>query len=200
MKRVISILIGIAFIGGLAGCGGKSMVVLLPDLDGNVGRVVVATDGGQQILSEANQSVQAKGRKTPPGEVRKLSADEIWSTFSDVLAAQPLPPVKFILYFVSNSNELTSQSRTVLPQIIQAIQERDPADIVISGHTDTVGSIGFNEKLSLDRARVIYDILVANGATPANITVAAYGKGHPLVETSDNVPEPRNRRVEVMIK
>jgi outer membrane protein OmpA-like peptidoglycan-associated protein len=200
MKRIIIILVGLGLLGGVAGCGGKSMVVLLPDHEGNVGQVVVATDGGQQILREANQSVQARGRKAPPGEVTILSADEIRSTFSDALAAEPLPPVKFILYFGLNSNEMTSQSKAALPQIIQAIQDRNPADIVISGHTDTVGSIEYNEKLSYDRAKAIFDILVAKGADPANITITAHGKVYPLVKTSDNVAESRNRRVEVEIR
>jgi outer membrane protein OmpA-like peptidoglycan-associated protein len=200
MKKIKCILISLGLIWGLVGCGGKSMVVLLPDLEGHVGQVVVATDGGQRVLSEANHSVQARGRKAPPGEVTILSADEIRSTFSDALAAEPLPPVKFILYFVMNSNELNSQSKAVLSQILQAIQDRNPADIVISGFTDTVGTMEYNYKLALDRAKVIYDILVANGAVPANITVTSYGKENPPIKTADNVAEPRNRRVEVVIK
>ena len=116
------------------------------------------------------------------------------------MAAQPLPPATFILYFLQDSNELTDESTAVLPQIIQTIQKRGSTDIVISGHTDTVGKKEYNYKLALERAKVLYDILVANGAVPANITVTSHGEGNPLIKTADEVAEPRNRRVEVVIK
>ena len=40
-------------------------------------------------------------------------------------------------------------------------------DIVISGHTDTVGEKDYNYKLALERAQTALQILVANGANPA---------------------------------
>ena len=201
IKRIIPILVCFCLILVLAGCGTKSTtLVLLQDPDGNVGQVVMVTEGGQQVLTEADQSVHARGRKAPPSEVTKLSADEIKSTFSEALAAQPLMPAKFILYFLNDSSELTSKSKTALPQIIETIQERRSTDIVISGHTDTVGASDYNYKLSSDRAKAVYKILVAKGVVPTNITATSHGKGNPLIKTGDNVPEPRNRRVEVVIR
>lgn len=200
MKTIIKTIAILGLVLVLAGCYARSMVVLIPDPDGNVGQLIVANDVGQQILNKTNQSVQVTGRKTAPGKVTTLSAEEIQSTFFDALAAQPLPPAKFILYFLQDSDELTDESKAVLPQIFQTIQKRGSTDIVISGHTDTVGTKEYNYKLGLDRAQVTSKILVANGAIPANITVTSHGKGNPLIKTADEVAEPRNRRVEVVIK
>lgn len=200
MKKIITILISVGFVLIVVGCGTRSMIVLIPDPDGHVGQLVVANEGGQQVLNEANQSVQVTGQKTFPNEVTKLSADEIHSAFSDALAAQPLLPAKFILYFLQDSNELTDESKTALSQIIQTIQERNSTDIVISGHTDTFGEKDYNYELALYRAKVLFGILVANGVVPANITVVSHGEGSPLIKTDDDVTEPRNRRVEVLIK
>jgi outer membrane protein OmpA-like peptidoglycan-associated protein len=200
MKTMINILASLCLVLFIAGCGARSMVVLIPDPDGKVGQLVVTNDGGQQILNKNNQSVQVTDRKTAPGKVSTLSSEEIHSTFSDALAAQPLPPATFILYFLQDSNELTDESKAVLPQIFQTIQKRGSTDIVISGHTDTVGAKEYNYKLALDRAQVTSKILVANGAVPANITVTSHGEGNPLIKTADEVAEPRNRRVEVVIK
>ena len=200
MKTIINTLASLGLVLVLAGCGARSMVVLIPDPDGNVGQLVVANEGGQQVLNKTNQSVQVTDRKTAPSKVTTLSAEEIRSTFSNALAAQPLPPVTFILYFLQDSNELTDESKAVLPQIFQTIQKRGSTDIVISGHTDTVGAKEYNYKLGLERAQVTSEILVANGAVPANITVTSHGKGNPLIKTADEVAEPRNRRVEVVIK
>jgi outer membrane protein OmpA-like peptidoglycan-associated protein len=200
MKTMINILASFCLVLFLAGCGARSMVVLIPDPDGKVGQLVVTNEGGRQVLNKTNQSVQVKNRRTAPGKVTTLSAEKIRSTFSDALAAQPLPPATFILYFLPDSNELTDESKVVLPQIFQTIQKRGSTDIVISGHTDTVGAKEYNYKLALDRAQVTSKILVANGAVPANITVTSHGEGNPLIKTADEVAESRNRRVEVVIK
>ena len=200
MKTMINILASLCLVLFLTGCSTRSMVVLIPDPDGNVGQLVVTSEGGQQILNQKNQSVRITDRKTAPGKVTTLSAEEIHSTFSDRLIAQPLPPATFILYFLPDSNELTDESKAALPQIFQTIQKRGSTDIVISGHTDTVGTRDYNYKLALERAQVTSEILSANGAVPANITITSHGEGNPLIKTADDVAEPRNRRVEVVIK
>jgi outer membrane protein OmpA-like peptidoglycan-associated protein len=184
----------------LSSCGTKSTLVLLKDPDGNVGKVEMVTDGGRQVLTEADQSVQAKGRKAPPGKVKKLSPEQIESTFGEALAAQPPAPVKYILYFLQNSNELTHESRAMLPQILKTITERKSTDIAVSGHTDTVGTVEYNHTLSYGRAKAVRDILVSMGVAPSSITVTSHGKGNPLIKTGDNVPEPKNRRVETVIR
>lgn len=84
-----------------------------------------------------------------------MSAEEIRTTFADTLAAEPLPPVRFILYFMQGSDELTDDSKAMLPKIFQTIKSRESTDIVISGHTDTVGEKEYNYTLSLERAKAI---------------------------------------------
>ncbi len=184
----------------LAGCGGKSLVVLVPDPYGKVGKLVVSTDAGEQLLSEANQSVQINVKTAPPDKIKVLSNDEISSTFSEVLAAEPTYPDQFILYFKHNSDELTDESNALIPELIQTINKRESPDIIISGHTDTAGSMDYNYKLSLERAEVLYKMLVDRGIASNNMVVTSHGEGNPLVKTGDNVEEPKNRRVEVVIK
>jgi outer membrane protein OmpA-like peptidoglycan-associated protein len=200
MKNFIKTLSCLGLVLFLAGCGASSMVVLMPDPDGNVGQLSVTNEGGQQVLTEKNQSVKVMDQKTPPGKATTLSDKEIQATFSDALAAQPLQPITFILYFLEGSDELTDESKGLLPQIIQTIQKRGSTDIVISGHTDTVGEKEYNYKLSLERAQATYKILVASGAIPANITVTSHGEGNPLIKTADEVAMPKNRRVEITIR
>lgn len=173
---------------------------MIPDPDGNVGQLVVANESGQRVLSEANQSVQVKDRNSPPGEVTKLNPDEIRSVFADALAAQPPQPARFILYFVNDSTELVRESKSLVPQVVQTIRKRGSVDIVISGHTDTVATKTHNYALGLKRAKALYNILLANGVAADSISVTSHGEGNPLVKTADNVAEPKNRRVELVIK
>ncbi|MEE4364305.1 MAG: OmpA family protein [Desulfotignum sp.] len=200
MKKISLVFIISALFLAVIACGTKSTVVLVPDPDGRTGKLTVTNQGGTQTLDQANQSVQIKNKKTAPGTPAKLSHDEIAAAFSDALAAQPLPPAKFILYFLSDSNLLTQESKKLLPQIIQTILKRKSNDIVISGHTDTVGTKAYNYLLSLDRAKTMFNILVANGAVPDDIRVISHGEGNLLIKTPDDVAEPKNRRVEVVIR
>ena len=200
MKHTLFFLICSVFFLTINACGPKSTVVMIPDPDGHVGKLEVSNQAGTQTLDQANQSVDIKDKTTAPAPPIKLSQSEIHAVFSDVLDARPMPPQKFILYFLPDSNLLKQESDAFLPQIIQTILARRSTDIVISGHTDTVGSKEYNYRLSLERAKTMFDILVANGAAPDHIKVTSHGEGNLLVKTPDEVAEPRNRRVEVVIR
>jgi outer membrane protein OmpA-like peptidoglycan-associated protein len=73
--------------------------------------------------------------------------------------------------------------------------------VAVIGHTDRVGSVAQNDALSLQRAeRVRRDVAQQLGIAPDRIAAAGRGEREPLVETADEVAEPRNRRVEVTIR
>lgn len=88
----------------------------------------------------------------------------------------------------------------LLPKISQSAKERDPSEISIIGHTDTQGDAAYNTRLSLARAREAATILTGYDTGLKNISVQGFGEYDLLVPTADNVPEPRNRRVEIMIR
>jgi outer membrane protein OmpA-like peptidoglycan-associated protein len=68
------------------------------------------------------------------------------------------------------------------------------------GHTDRVGTRENNFRLGLERAKLIQKLLISKGIDPNIISVASHGEDNPLVKTDDEVPEPRNRRVEIIIR
>jgi outer membrane protein OmpA-like peptidoglycan-associated protein len=70
----------------------------------------------------------------------------------------------------------------------------------VVGHTDLVGTEPYNIELSSRRANHVRDLLVTKGIKPSALSVSFYGKARPLVPTRDEVPEPRNRRVEVIVR
>jgi outer membrane protein OmpA-like peptidoglycan-associated protein len=178
----------------------KSMVVLMPNPDGTVGKVEVINEGGSQLLDKINQAVEIKDDKSMPGEAVIMSEQEIRATFENVLAIQPAVPERFILYFEQNSDELTGESKALVSEIFASIRKKDSHDIVVSGHTDTMGEMEHNYQLSINRARAVYNILINGGIDPSTVKVTSHGEGNPLIKTGDNVSEPRNRRVEVVIK
>ncbi len=201
MKNYICIALSLLLVTIFWGCGKKnSMVVLMPNPDGTVGKLEVVNEGGRQSLDKIHQAVEIKDNKTRPSETVTMSEQEIKSAFEKVLAIQPEMPERFILYFEQNSDKLTGESNALILDIISTIKRKGSRDIVVSGHTDTVGEMEHNYTLSINRARAVYNILLNNGIDPDTVKVTSHGEGNPLIKTGDNVAEPRNRRVEVVVK
>jgi outer membrane protein OmpA-like peptidoglycan-associated protein len=109
-----------------------------------------------------------------------------------------------VLYFENDSDELVPESRGVFDQIFAEIAERKAAEIVITGHTDRVGAPDYNDQLSLDRANAVArrfrDDFEKHGIRADAVTTAGRGERDLLVQTADQVPEPRNRRVEITVR
>jgi outer membrane protein OmpA-like peptidoglycan-associated protein len=129
-----------------------------------------------------------------------LRDQEIANTFGPALVALPSPPVRFTLYFLVGSVELTPQSTRLIPQIIAAIRDRRSMDTSVVGHADTVGPKAYNDTLSRRRAEAVGTLLEAGGVAPGILEIASFGKDTPVVPTGDNVAESLNRRVEVTVR
>ena len=72
--------------------------------------------------------------------------------------------------------------------------------IAVTGHTDTSGAPAYNMALSLRRANAVKDALVREGIPASVIAVTGRGETQLLVQTGDNVKEPQNRRVEIVLQ
>jgi outer membrane protein OmpA-like peptidoglycan-associated protein len=181
-----------------AGCNRQS-IVLVPDQSGHVGKAEVTTAAGKQTLETANDMTRTRGSDNPPATITKADAAFIDATFKEALAVEPPPAQSFTLMFTTGDAELAADSTQEIPNIVAAIKERSAISVSISGHTDATGSDQLNDALSLERARRVELLLVQQGVEPGLITVSSHGKGNPLIPTPDGVPEPRNRRVVVII-
>jgi outer membrane protein OmpA-like peptidoglycan-associated protein len=184
----------------LSGCAGKTLIVLVPDRDGTTGRINVSNTAGTVAIENPNQAVTVKDNETPPGKIVDMKKEEIDALFSDVLSMEPTPSERFILYFENNDVELTSDSLNLIPEILSCIKKRTPTEISVIGHTDTLGDEDANMALSKRRADAVKALLIEKGLDPDFIRATSHGEANPLIKTEDNVSEPRNRRVEVIVR
>jgi outer membrane protein OmpA-like peptidoglycan-associated protein len=176
-----------------------SRVVLLPDANGKVGAVMVTTDSRQQLLAIAygSASTNAKGAITLQSE----DAAQVRQRYAATLDARPQPPVSFILYFEFGSAvDISPAFKPVLAQLLAALPSYPAPEITVIGHTDRVGSLESNDLLSLQRAQTVRDLIVKAGIQPDMIGVSGRGEREPLVATDDEVPEEKNRRVEINLR
>ena len=183
----------------LVGCAHSSMV-LLPDENGGHGEVSIRkpnTPGSGTLLNVPNSRATLDGSRP---SVEPLGAKGLKPSEAALLNALPPPPQSFILYFHEGTTEMIPESVPVLDQIRAEIARRPGAEVQVTGHTDTVGSMADNDVLSLKRAREILNLLASKGFDRRIMTAVGRGERELRVPTADNVPNPINRRVEVIVR
>lgn len=183
-----------------SGCGPKSQFIVMPEPNGKVGSVEVATRKGSQILNQPWQSTEVTSMDGMPSEPKILDEKQVRDMFKDAIEARPEIPVTYLVYFKSGGTEITADSKETIQDVLKAIKNRNTHEISVSGHTDSVGSIEFNRILSLNRARWVASLLVSQGVKKELIETTYHGKENQLIPTPDGVAEPRNRRVEITIR
>jgi outer membrane protein OmpA-like peptidoglycan-associated protein len=129
-----------------------------------------------------------------------MSEEDVQRVFGTALAALPPAARHFTLYFRFESNELTDESRALVPEILQVVRDRAIPEVMVVGHTDTMGAPRANIDLGLNRATTVRTLLVQAGLDPTTVEVISHGETDLLVKTPDETPEPRNRRVEISVR
>jgi outer membrane protein OmpA-like peptidoglycan-associated protein len=102
------------------------------------------------------------------------------------------------VFFGFASSALTAAANSVIQDVVSAIGGASKA-VSLVGHTDTVGSLDFNQRLSERRAFAVRDRMVDLGVPAGDITTAGRSWTEPAVDTGPNVREARNRRVEITV-
>jgi len=176
----------------------ETVIIRPPPPGKSIGGVVVKRGTEEHLLNTAYASSRIRG--TGDVQVVQASQSEVHASFSDVLAALPPRPAKFMLYFVTGKDVLTPDSEIELQRVLAEMKKRPSPDVLVIGHTDTQGSLESNDALSRQRAERMKGYLVGIGIPPERITVAGRGERELLVPTGPNVDEPRNRRVEINVR
>ncbi len=103
------------------------------------------------------------------------------------------------IYFETNKATLTPGSYVQLNQVVEFMKSNASLRLEISGHTDNVGSLKVNTKLSEERAKSVVDYLVANGITPGRLEWKGYAFTQPVAPNDTPEGRERNRRVEFKV-
>lgn len=195
-QRVTLVIAGLV----LAGCAAKptTQVVLLPQADGARSAVKVQTETTSNILSEPYQRMQVRQGDKPL--VDSTTADEVHKKFAPLFAAAPPLSTRSVLFFQTGGTALTAESQASLSQTLNEALHRSGAELVVTGHTDTKGSITSNDALSLRRAQQVREMYIERGFPAARIEAVGRGERELAVPTPDDTDEPRNRRVVILVR
>ena len=190
--------IALCFVFLIGACAPLTKVTLLPQADGAASAVLVTSSKSEQLLNVPYQ--QAIGQEDKALKAATTTAAEVQKAHPQLFAALPSKANKYILNFLPGGTNLTPESEAQLPALMADVTQRSGADLVVTGHTDTTGALAANDELSLKRARVVAQLLVSKGAAESRIEAVGRGKRELLVPTADEVDEPKNRRVEILVR
>ena len=182
----------------LSACAPTTRVVLLPQADQTASAVTVRSATTQIVLDVPYQRASSTGADALKGDT--VTPQEIQKKYLGLFTAMPPRPAKFIVNFLPGGTALTPESEAALPKILAEVAARAGADMVVTGHTDTKGAAAANDELSLKRAAIVAQLLIAKGASATRIESVGRGERELLVNTADDVDEPKNRRVEIVVR
>ena len=106
----------------------------------------------------------------------------------------PAPVKTFIVFFDFDKSNLTPEALSVVQEAVKTAKTNGMVKVLITGHTDTVGSDSYNQGLSVRRATTVKDEMVHEGMDGSTISIEGKSFHDPLVPTGPGVREPQNRR------
>ncbi|MFY0673498.1 MAG: OmpA family protein [Bacteroidia bacterium] len=105
-------------------------------------------------------------------------------------------PLKYRVFFDTSDYNLNPHYQKILDEVVKIIKKRPGILFEVSGHTDTLGSEAYNVDLSLKRAKVVKDYLVAKGVSEKNLYLVGMGESKPFKQNNGRYSAKNSRRVE----
>ena len=181
----------------LSACAPALRVTLLPQADGSPSAVTIQTDKASATIDQP----YAQGKVSSLGiRPDQTTAEKVAQDYGQVLALQPAASQRYTLRFVTGGTELVPESQAQLPAILAQAKATEGGEIIITGHTDRVGDAAQNDRLSRQRALALRQVFVDAGFADYRVRAVGRGEREPLVPTADEVAEPANRRVEILVR
>ena len=103
------------------------------------------------------------------------------------------------IYFKTSSSLLNPETIIIIEELTKFLQENKTVSIAIHGHTDNAGNAADNLKLSADRAKMVFDLLVLNGIDASRLSYKGFGATKPIASNLTDKGKGLNRRTEFMV-
>lgn len=103
------------------------------------------------------------------------------------------------IYFDTDSDNLTEESRVVLQDFVEFLQNNNNVNISIHGYTDNVGGEAYNLRLSTQRAKSVYNALIKYGIDASRLNYKGFGEANPVADNATEEGRAKNRRTEFEI-
>ncbi len=159
------------------------------------------TGGTKGRISNASQNLIVGVRYSFGAEEHEVRAVEAPVVAPRAAVKAPVAAVaqNFTVFFDFDKSVLTPEAKNIVAAAAKEFKKDGFAKIVVTGHTDTMGTEAYNLGLSARRAAAVKAELAKLGVSDANVKDTGVGKNGLLVPTTDGVREAQNRRAEIVL-
>lgn len=175
-------------------------------------RAISFADYKKRIKKNAKKGVYKKAIILP--RVIKPDTIKIVKETERIAAQKPVPAVADTIrilkadsliilsefLFETNSFKLKGEHLSALDSIGKFLLAHPTLEVIVSGHTDTVGSERHNVVLSTRRAEVVAEYLIDKGALFDRVSFKGFGSSQPIRGNETEEGRSKNRRVEILIR
>lgn len=170
---------------------GGTMGAVIGRASGNtaLGAIIGATVGGATgavIGNQMDKQAEEIKNTVPDAKVERVGEGIVVEFSSNVL-------------FGFDESNLSAEAKTSLDKLVKVLDTYPDTDIEVQGHTDSKGSIAYNQALSERRAAAVSGYLGGQGIVDSRLTIKGYGETTPKYENETTEGRTENRRVEFLI-
>jgi outer membrane protein OmpA-like peptidoglycan-associated protein len=170
---------------------GGAMGAVIGRASGNtaLGAIIGATAGGATgaiIGNQMDKQAEEIKKTVPDAKVERVGEGIVVEFNSNVL-------------FGFDESTLSTDARASLDKLGKVLESYPDTDIEIQGHTDSKGSLAYNQALSERRAGAVSGYLVGEGTAASRLKIIGYGETVPKYENNTADGRTENRRVEFLI-
>jgi len=170
---------------------GGTMGAVIGRASGNtaLGAIIGATVGGATgaiIGNQMDKQAEEIKKTVPDAKVERVGEGIVVEFNSNVL-------------FGFDESTLSADAKTSLDKLVKVLDSYPDTDIEIQGHTDSKGSVAYNQALSERRATAVSGYLAGQGTAGSRLTIKGYGETIPKYENNTTEGRTENRRVEFLI-
>jgi len=103
------------------------------------------------------------------------------------------------VYFDFDRATLKPEAIAILDEAAELLNHHTKVVVEVAGHTDSIGSEGYNQGLSERRANVVRDYLTGKGVNASRMTAVGYGESRPVASNDTDEGRAENRRTELVV-
>ena len=167
-------------------------------------RMAAAADAERAAIAkrQAEQAISAAEEEAAKAARAKAEADELMRELSELKAQQTERGIVLTIgdvLFATGKADLSPDANKSVNKLAEFLKKYPNRDVLIEGHTDSVGSDDYNLALSRKRADSVKYKLTGDGVEAGRITTKGYGERFPLASNDTQAGKAQNRRVEVII-
>lgn len=176
----------------IGAAGGALAGAIIGNIAGDTvtGAIIGAAVGGAAgaaIGHYMDRQAEELEEELPPDADVKRVAEGIKITFDEGIL------------FDFDSARLRPGAKEAIEDLASVLKEYEETTIIFAGHTDSIGSAEYNQKLSLQRAKSVALYTAKQGVEATRFQIVGYGETQPVADNSTEYGRQQNRRVEIAI-